>query len=183
AVTRLCELDAKAPEQAALPRKWAKGLAAGDNTLADLISATQEEFRKREGAAPERILLYIDQGEELYTRSAPQDAARFSAVLAEGLSDPRLSAIASLRSDYFGQLQADAPLFGCYEHVDVPPLGRALLREVVTAPALGLGVVFEDDQIADRMAASAATQPGALPLLSYLLTDMWSDMVARGDAT
>ena len=39
--------NATDPDQAALPRKWAKGLAAGDNNLADLISATQEELKKR----------------------------------------------------------------------------------------------------------------------------------------
>ena len=90
AVTRLWQLDATDPDQAALPRKWARGLAAGDNTLADLIGATQEELKKREGEAPERLLLYLDQGEELYTRAAPQDARRFSEVLAEGLGDRRL---------------------------------------------------------------------------------------------
>src|SRR5262245_58205870 len=53
----------------------------------------------------------------------------------------------------------------------------------VTAPARALGVSFEDGQIADRITAAAAAEPGALPLLSYLLTDMWAAMVRRDDAT
>jgi hypothetical protein len=183
AMTSLWQLDAKDPDQAALPRKWAKGLSGGDNTLADLIGATQEELKKREGEAPERILLYIDQGEELYTRAAHKDAKRFSEVLAEGLSDPRLRTLASMRADYFGRLQADESLFNCHEHVDVPPLDRTQLREVVTAPAHALGVAFEDDQTAIRITTAAAAEPGALPLLSYLLSDMWAGMVKRGDAT
>ncbi len=183
AVTRLWQLDAKEPEQAALPRKWAKALFAGENTLADLINATQEELKKREGEAPERILLYVDQGEELYTRTVHKDAQRFSEVLVEGLGDARLRAFASMRSDYFGRLQADEPLFKCYEHVDVLPLDRPQLHEVVTAPARTLGVAFEDDQTAIRITTAAAAEPGALPLLSYLLTDMWASMVRRGDAT
>jgi hypothetical protein len=182
-ITRLWQLDAKDPEQAALPRKWAKGLSAGDNTLADLISATQEELKGREGEAPEHILLYVDQGEELYTRAAQTEAKRFSEVLVEGLGDARLRAFASMRSDYFGRLQADEPLFKCHEHVNVPPLDRAQLHEVVTAPARALGVSFEDGQTADRITTAAAAEPGALPLLSYLLTDMWAAMVRRGDAT
>src|SRR5262249_27180533 len=32
-ITRPWQLDAKDPDQAALPRRWAKGLAAGDNNL------------------------------------------------------------------------------------------------------------------------------------------------------
>jgi hypothetical protein len=53
----------------------------------------------------------------------------------------------------------------------------------VTAPARALGVHFEDDEVASRITAAAASEPGALPLLSYLLTDMWAAMVRRGDAT
>jgi TPR repeat protein len=183
AMTRLWQLDVKDPKQAALPREWAKCLSAGDNTLADLIGATQEELKKREGEAPERILLYVDQGEELYTRAAHKDAKRFSEVLAEGLGDPRLRIFASMRSDYFGRLQADEALFKCQEHVDVPPLDHTQLHELVTAPARALSVDFEDDQTANRITTAAAAEPGALPLLSYLLTDMWSGMVRRGDAT
>jgi hypothetical protein len=183
AITRLWQLDAKNPEQAALPRKWAKGLSAGDNKLADLVSATQEELKKRQGAAPERILLYVDQGEELYTRAAQGDARRFSEVLTNGLGDSRLRAFGSLRADYFDRLQADEPLFKCHEHVNVPPLDRAQLHEVVTAPARALRVRFEDTEIANRITAAATAEPGALPLLSYLLTDMWAGMVRRGDAT
>jgi WD40 repeat protein len=182
-MTRLWRLDAKDPDQAALPRKWAKGLSAGDNTLADLVDATQEELKKREGEAPERILLYIDQGEELYTRAAQTDARRFSEVLAEGLGDSRLRAFGSLRADYFDRLQADEPLFKCHEHVNVPPLDRAQLHEVVTAPARALRVHFENDDVPHGITAAASAEPGALPLLSYLLTDMWAGMVKRGDAT
>jgi WD domain, G-beta repeat len=183
AITRLWQLDARDPDQAALPRKWAKGLSAGDNNLVDLVDATQEELKKREGEAPERILLYLDQGEELYTRAAQGDAKRFSEVLAQGLGDSRLRTFASLRADYFDRLQADEPLFKCHEHINVPPLDRAQLYEVVTAPACALGVDFEDGEVANRITAAAAAEPGALPLLSYLLTDMWAGMVRRGDAT
>jgi hypothetical protein len=56
---------ARDPDQAGLPRKWAERLSAGSNKLADLIDTTQGELRKREGEAPKRVLLYLDQGEEL----------------------------------------------------------------------------------------------------------------------
>jgi hypothetical protein len=108
-------------------------------------------------------------------------ARRFSEVLAEGLSDSRLIAFASLRADYFDRLQGDESLFGHHEHVDVPPLGREQLQAVVAAPARALGVTFKDDKIADRITDAAAAEPGALPLLSYLLTDMWTEMVGRDE--
>jgi hypothetical protein len=173
-------LDTKDPDSAALPRKWAKGLAAGDNKLADLIAATQDELKKQQGEAPEHILLYLDQGEELYIRAAQNEARRFSEVLVEGLGDSRLFGFASLRADYFDRFQADEALFKYHEHVNVPPLDRDQLEGVVTAPARALGVTFEDGKIADTITNAAAAEPGALPLLSYLLTDMWTEMVKRG---
>jgi WD40 repeat protein len=183
AFTRLWQLDSGDPDQAALPRKWTQRLASGDNTVADLIGATQDKLKAREGEAPARILLYLDQGEELYTRAPAAEARRFSEALAQGLGERRLLAFASLRADYFDRLQADEPLFKCHQHINVPPLDRAQLHEVVTAPARDLDVAFEDAETAHRITQAAASEPGALPLLSYLLTDMWAAMVTRGDAT
>ena len=99
------------------------------------------------------------------------------------MSDRRFAAFASLRSDYFGKLQADEALFKSRAHIDVAPLDGRQLNDVVTVPPRALGVSFEDDErTADRIIQAAAAAPGALPLLSYLLTDMWNGMVARGDA-
>src|SRR5262249_20569691 len=106
-----------------------------------------------------------------------------SEVLAKGLGDSRLRAFGSLRADYFDRLQADEPLFKCHEHVNVPPLDRERLHEVVTAPARSLGVSFEDGQTASRITTAAAADAGALPLLPYLLTAMWAGMVRRGAAS
>jgi tetratricopeptide (TPR) repeat protein len=184
AFTRLWLTDATDPERGPLARKWADGLR-GSNTLADLIDATQEQLETRQGAKPDRILIYLDQAEELYTRAlrtAPKDARRFSEVLAQALVDPRLLAFASLRADYFDRLQADEALYSVFEHVNVPPLTRGQLSEVVTGAAKALGVSFEDERLPNRIIDAAASEPGALPLLSYLLTDMWSGMVKRGEA-
>jgi formylglycine-generating enzyme required for sulfatase activity len=59
------------------------------------------------------------------------------------------------------------------------------LREVVSRPATILSARFETDglaaDIALRTAEESAKDAGALPLLSYLLDDMWTKMVDRGD--
>jgi hypothetical protein len=182
AFTQLWQLDLTDPKQAGLTDEWAEGLRAGKNTLKQLLNATEDKLKQREGEAPAHVLLYLDQGEELYIRAAPQEAKRFTETLAEGIADSRLSVFVSLRADFFHRLQADKALFDCYEHVDVPPLGPDKLLEVVTAPAKALGVAFEDDKLAGSITATAAAEPGALPLLSYLLTDMWAGMVKRSEA-
>jgi TPR repeat protein len=183
AFTRLWLTDPTDPQRGPLTRQWADGLRSA-NTLADLVDATQEALERRDGTKPERLMIYLDQGEELYTRAArtaPKDAARFSQLIAEGLRDPRLIAFGSLRADYFDRLQTDEALFSVHELVNVPPLSREQLAEVVSGPPAALGVSFEDARLPDRIVDAAASEPGALPLLSYLLTDMWSAMVAGGD--
>ena len=62
---------------------------------------------------------------------------------------------------------------------------EAHLREVVSRPAELLSARFETGTLAQDIARRAADESvkdtGALPLLSYLLDDMWSRMVGRGD--
>jgi hypothetical protein len=91
----------------------------------------------------------------------------------------------SLRADFFGDLQRDEPLFAAHRHVNVPPLREAQLRDVVGRPAELLAARFENPglaaAIAKRTAEESARDAGALPLLSYLLDDMWTKMVHQGD--
>jgi len=59
------------------------------------------------------------------------------------------------------------------------------LLEVVKRPAELLSARFENDYLARdisrRTADESVKDAGALPLLSYLLEDMWQNMVERGD--
>ena len=73
----------------------------------------------------------------------------------------------------------------CTGKINVPPLRESELCEVVSRPAALLSARFETErlaaQIARRAAEESAKDAGALPLLSYLLDDMWTQMVERGD--
>ena len=91
----------------------------------------------------------------------------------------------SLRSDFLGALQSDEPLYAAHQKIDVPPLREAELREVVSQPARRLSARFDSEGLVDiitrRTAEDSARDAGALPLLSYTLDDMWTQMVRRGD--
>jgi hypothetical protein len=106
-------------------------------------------------------------------------------VLAQGLGDPRLYALMSMRADFFGELHKDISLYKAHRQINVPPLGEPELLEVVTQPAELLSVRFETGNlptdIANRTAEESTQDAGALPLLSYLLDDMWRHMIERGD--
>jgi Sulfatase-modifying factor enzyme 1 len=136
-------------------------------------------------AKPPAIFLYIDQGEELYVRAEEGQRLRFSEVIALGVTDPRLYILMSMRTDFLGELQRDEPLYLAHRQINVPPLREAELREVVNRPAELLSARFESPGLADnitrRTAEDSVKDVGALPLLSYTLDDMWTQMVRRGD--
>jgi formylglycine-generating enzyme required for sulfatase activity len=166
--------------------KWVELLLNENKTdLADLLDETERRYKELNQPKPPAFFLYIDQGEELYVRAEPRQRGRFSEILAHGLSDGRLRALMSLRADFSGALQNDEPLFQAYHRIEVPPLREVQLREVVSRPAALLSARFETEglaaDIARRTAEESTKDAGALPLLSYLLDDMWTRMAKRGD--
>lgn len=181
---RLWFPDATDPRRVDLRTEWTERLRQGKAHLADLIEATDAHFRDALGLMPPpRIFLYIDQGEELYARTPATDRKRFSEIIADGLgtSPQRLIVMLSQRSDYYGQLQANAPLFRLTELIDVPPLDADKLGLVLREPARVLRVRIESEDLVSYIVKSAEDQPGALPLLADLFTDLWERMRVRGD--
>jgi hypothetical protein len=180
------QLDAVDPARAELQSSWASKLLDGSVALRDLLDATEARYRDElhQPKLP-AFLLYIDQGEELYVRAHERQRRRFSEILARGLGDPRLHGMLSMRTDFFGEVQKDGALYAVQRQINVPPLREAELREVVSRPAELLSARFETDRlaahVAQRTAEESTKDAGALPLLSYLLDDMWTKMVQRGD--
>ena len=162
-------------------RKWQDWLLE-ERSLSDLVAVARRQVAFRMDAEqPQRIVLYVDQGEELYTRADAAQARRFSQLVGAAVGEDGLLAMLTLRADYYGRMQDDAPLFAAAAPVDVPPLDREALEQVVRQPAELLGVSFENDEAVEQIVAAAVRQPGALPLLSDLLSDAWSEMLKRED--
>jgi hypothetical protein len=179
-------LDPTDPKRATLQNDWVGFLLDGKVTLIDLVDATERRQTEELGFdKPPAFFLYIDQGEELYVRAEERQRRRFSEVLAAAIGDQRLLTLMTLRADFFGQLQADESLFVVHRAVNIPPLRETQLREVVSRPAELLDARFESDELVDTIARRTAEEStkdaGALPLLSYLLDDMWTQMIKRGD--
>jgi formylglycine-generating enzyme required for sulfatase activity len=176
--------DPTDPKRLDRSREWAARLRQETARLADVIKATDDHLRGELSLIPPpRIFLYIDQGEELYARSPPAERKRFSEIIADGLAHnpQRLIVMTSQRADYYGELQANAALFDLAEKIDVPPLKADGLALVLREPARVLGVGFESEDLVSHVVKSAEDQPGALPLLADLFTDLWESMRERGD--
>ena len=153
--------------------QWVENFRNGSD-LAALAGAARDQIAERtEAEPPARILLYIDQGEELYARAEAGEAKRFSELLAGAADQPDISILASLRSDYYGRLQDDAPLFAASDRIDVPPLTRAEIEDVIRKPATQLGARFETPEIVPMIAGATASESWGLPLLSYMMAEAW----------
>ncbi len=124
-----------------------------------------------------RILLVVDQLEELFTLSEDDTARRtFLASLLAAADDPSapVRVVLSMRADFLDRLAGHKQF--------LTELSRGLfflsapdtesLRETLVSPAELAGYTFETPDIVDDM-LQMATSRGALPLLQFAATRLW----------
>ena len=143
-------------------------LAAGEAAallpqLADVSEAT--------GTA-RRILVVIDQLEELVTRTGNRERQAFLRALADLLHrDSPLWVISTMRSEFLSTAPERSGLFEIIDDpVVIEPLSRARLPEVVAAPAARVGLEFEPGLV--EAIVEDTTGGDALPLLAHTLFEL-----------
>lgn len=124
------------------------------------------------------VLLFIDQLEELVTRSDGEQAERFSGFLAGALAvtDTRLRILASVRSDFLESLthwSGIRALLGRDYYLLMPLTAPEDRRRIIEEPARLRGVDFESDELVAELMATSGTGTGSLPLLQFALHKLW----------
>ena len=175
-------LDPRNPAYHETCDQWQARLAKSESSITELMLAADEGAKEKGADPPQKYVIYVDQGEELYTRADKTQAQRFSQLLAEAAKHERFRVIMSIRADFYGRLQEDAVLLKASEKIDIPPLTKAGLYEVVEQPAKRFGATFEPGLV-DKLVKAAHEAPSGLPLLSYQMDALWSDMITRDDGT
>jgi WD40 repeat protein len=165
---RLATLLIEAPDQAGHPIRQGLSVAG---SAAGLTAAGEA-----------RLLLVIDQLEELFTNSDIDSGTRERFVLAlEALAKCGLVwVVATLRSDFFNRLDQVVSLVRLSNrarYLLLPP-NAAEIGQIVRQPAREGGVRFEVDRrtgesLDDTIVAAATSDPTSLPLLEYLLDQLW----------
>ncbi|MDH4176701.1 MAG: hypothetical protein OEV72_03905, partial [Thermoleophilia bacterium] len=144
-----------------------------------LVSGARDPLAEALDALPAdgRLLLAVDQLEELFTacRSDAERAA-FADALTRAAGDPhgRALVVVALRADFYGRFAAYpelAALLGANQ-VLVGPMQASELRRAVELPAGRVGLRVEPE-LADVLVADVEGEPGALPLLSTALLELW----------
>jgi WD40 repeat protein len=123
----------------------------------------------------DRLLILVDQLEELFTTAEPDAHSAFIAAIRQLRGDSRVAFVFTLRADFYASLMESplwADLDGQLSRFDVGPLRGDKLRMAIEAPARALGVYFEP-VLVERLLNDVADEPGALPLLQDTLLDLW----------
>ena len=135
-------------------------------------------LRSRAKRSGTKILLFVDQFEELYTL-VPDAAERaaFTACLAGAADDPSapVRVVLSLRSDFLDRVGEDPQLMGEVMQglYFLTPPNRDGLRDALVQPAEMAGYHFENPLMVEEMLSHLETTPGALPLLQFAATKLW----------
>jgi eukaryotic-like serine/threonine-protein kinase len=159
---------------AALAGWW----GADEAAIVALLRDSADEFSRalRRQAGPRRLLLFVDQLEELLTLSEPVEARAVAGALAAlAVRAPSVRVLATGRSDFLSRL---AMLPGLGDEMAralyfLRPLAGDRIREVIVRPAAVKGVGFESEELVDTLVAQAEQAPGGLPLLSFTLAELW----------
>jgi WD40 repeat protein len=139
------------------------------------LAEVAERAVQRVGA--HRLLLIVDQAEELYERGSAE-AWRFLDVLlgAVAVQDAQRSTLAlliALRADFLGQALEHARLAAALQRsvVVIGRMTREQLRSAIEGPARD--VVTYEAGLVDRILDDVGAEPGNLPLLEFALTLLW----------
>jgi TIR domain len=140
------------------------------NGIASAVARVLAESR-----GTDRLLVVVDQFEELFTLTDADVARGFLRALAEASRSTPMTVLVTLRGDYYGKAIAfDRELSnGLPEaQVNLGPMRREELREVIVKPATMAGLRFEAG-LADAILDDVGQEPGNLPLLEYALSELW----------
>ena len=166
---RLAKILHQTPEQVAFPIEQGLYQAAKAAQLTEIAQA--------------RLLLFVDQLEELFTLRdlGAEERERFVEALDALARSGLVWVITTIRADFFDRIDsvpALARLADAHARYLLPPPDDREIEEIIRLPAREAGLRFEIDarrevDLADTIRQAAVRDRGSLPLLSYLLDQLW----------
>ena len=141
-----------------------------------LLEVTDRALAKQAGS--QRLLLVVDQWEELFTLTADEaERRRFLDLILEATDKGKLTVVLTLRGDFFGRaITSYRPLSDRLQEaqVNLGPMTLEELRRAVVEPAKKVGLNFESGLV-DLILEQTGEEPGNLPLLEFVLRRLWEE--------
>ncbi|MEL6159428.1 MAG: caspase family protein [Cyanobacteria bacterium J06627_32] len=152
-------------------------LADDEDTLVKIVG------RWRHNHPGKKLLLVIDQTEELITQAiSPVESYQFQRLVKRVMAEhwECLWIMATLRLDFEAQFQDEALQS---EWMDarfvIPPMSQAQLRDAIEKPAAARVLYFDPPGLIDKLVDDVIQTPGALPLLSFTLSELYLRYLER----
>jgi uncharacterized caspase-like protein len=153
---------------------FAEPSKAFEQELQNLYKSVREWCRLNPQA---KLLLVIDQFEELVTVCQDEtESKKFFEGLARAIKafPEQLRIVVTLRNDFEPQFR-DTALEPYWEsgRFAMPEISREQLRSCIVEPATAKLMYFEPPSLVDQIIDEVAQMPGALPLLSFTLSELY----------
>lgn len=143
------------------------------------LSQKAEQVLQEAGGSKRRLLLIVDQFEELYTTCEPSVRKRFLGSLQEFAdhcrqSKGRMTLLVALRVDFLERSPKGDRFTAAINNADVrlKPMIREEMREAIVHPAEQAGLLVEAG-LAERILDDLGEHIGGLPLLEFTLERLW----------
>jgi len=121
-----------------------------------------------------RFVLVVDQWEELYTLASSHDCDLFVRQLLGSADGRQLSVVLTMRGSFYGEALRMRALADRLQGavVNLSTMSPDEVRSAVVKPAELAGLEFESGLV-DRILGDVGGEPGNLPLLEFLLFELW----------
>ncbi len=127
-----------------------------------------------------RLLLIVDQFEELYTLCPEVERQPFLDSLLDTVqAAPAFTLLLTLRADFYGYALSDRRLSDALQNAvyNLGPMSQEELQRAIVQPAAQMQVRLEPG-LTDKLMQATWGQAGRLPLLEFALTELWSQQQA-----
>jgi tetratricopeptide (TPR) repeat protein len=153
-------------------------LSSGTIALYDIVKRILE---KQPGT--DRFLIIVDQFEELYTLTSDEEARRRfvdELLAASSRAGSKVNIVLTLRGDFVGKALAYRPLSDRLQdaQINLGPMTRKELECAIRKPAEKIQLEFEAELVG-RVLNDVGDEPGNLPLLEFVLKELWDKRRGR----
>lgn len=133
-------------------------------------------LRELADAEDAKVLLFVDQLEEVFTMVDEADQKRFLEAVctaADDVDEP-VRVILALRHDFVDRLSTDGELGRELSRFMVLKTPDAeSLRQILEEPVIQSGYRYEDERLVEQMIAAVSGEPACLPLIQFAAARLW----------
>ncbi|MFI7072909.1 nSTAND1 domain-containing NTPase [Micromonospora sediminicola] len=127
-------------------------------------------------AGVERLVLVVDQFEEVFTQPPPARRALVEVLRTALRPAARVSVVLAMQDTFLGACLRDpamAELAAGWLPATIAELTPEQLREVIEGPLARVGPIGVEPGLVDRIVEDVRDAPNPLPLVQFTLTELW----------